>query len=122
MPLVGIVRTSPVDGRCGIAFGRAAHDEGSSGAIGEDIPVRIEASVGIENHAHRILAFDLPHGQTGVVRRDGTRSNDHGVDQRAQAMEPSDVGLSRDVMGVAAFGRDAPVEALPQLRDDQIGP
>ena len=37
-------------------------------------------------------------------------------------MEPSDVGLSRDVMGVAAFGRNAPVEALPQLRDDQIGP
>ena len=36
-------------------------------------------------------------------------------------MEPSDVGLPRDVMGVATFGRDASVEALPQLCDDQIG-
>ena len=36
-------------------------------------------------------------------------------------MEPSDVGLPRDVMRVAAFGRDAPVEALAELCDDQIG-
>ena len=83
--------------------------------------MRIKASVGIENDAHRIFAFDLPHGQTGVVHSNGTRSNDHGVHQSAQAMEPSDVGLSRDVMGVATFCRDASVEALPQLRDDQIG-
>ena len=84
------------------------------------MPVRIKASVGIENDAHGILALDLPHGQTGVVRSNGTRSNDHGIHQSAQAMEPSDVGLPRDVMRVATFCRDASVEALPQLRDDQI--
>ena len=108
-------------GRCGIAFWAAAHDESSSGAVGENIPVRIKASVGIENDAHRILALDLPHGQAGVVRSNGTRSNDHGIHQSTQAMEPSDVGLPRDVMGVATFCRDASVEALPQLCDDQIG-
>ena len=107
--------------RCDIASWTAAHDEGSSGPIGEHVPVRIKASVGIENDAHRILALDLPHGQTGVVRSDGARSNDHGIDQSAKTMEPSDVGLPRNVMGVTTFGRDASVEALPQLRDDQIG-
>ena len=55
-------------GRCGIACRAAAHDEGSSGAVGENMPVGIEAIVGIENDAHRILALDLPHGQPGVVR------------------------------------------------------
>ncbi len=108
-------------GRCGVASRAAAHDEGSSGAVGENVPLGIKAGVGIENDAHRILALDLPHGQTGVVRSHGTRSDDNGIHQSAQTMEPSDVGLPRDVMRVATFSRDASVEALPQLCDDQIG-
>jgi len=84
------------------------------------MPLRIKAGAGIVNDAHRILALDLPHGQAGVVRRNGARSNDHSIHQSAQAMEASDVGLPRDVMRVATFCRDASVEALPQLCDDQI--
>ena len=76
------------------------------------MPVRIKAAVGIEHDAHRILALDLPHGQAGVVGRNGPRSNDHSIHQSTQAMEPSDIGLPRDVMRVAAFCRDASVEAL----------
>lgn len=69
--------------RYGIALWVATHDEGSSGAIAENVPARIKASVGIENDAYRILALDLPHGQTRVVRSDRRRSNNHGVDQSA---------------------------------------
>ena len=84
------------------------------------MPLRIKAGAGIENDAHRILALDLPHGQAGVVRSNGTRSNDHSIHQSTQAMEPPDVGLTRDIVRVATFCRDASVEALPQLCDDQI--
>ena len=109
------------DGRRGTNCA-AAHDESSSGAVGENMPVRIEAGVGIEDDAHGILSLDVPNGQAGVVPGNGACSNDHRIHQSAQAMEPSDVGLPSDVMRVATFCRDTSVEALSQLRDDQIGP
>jgi len=105
----------------GIALGGAAHDQGSSGTIGEDVPARIEAIIGIKNHTNWVLALDLAHGKTRVVRQDSTGTDDHGIDQRSKAMKVSDVGRSRDVVGMTAFGRDASIETLPHLRDDQIG-
>ena len=41
--------------------------------------------------------------------------------QRAlEAMEPSDIGRARDVVGVTALGCDAAIEALYDLSDDQF--
>jgi hypothetical protein len=122
---VGAGDRNPQDVACGrgpgVALGGAAHYKSSSGTIGEDVLARIEAIVWIKNHANWILARDLPHCKTGVVRSDGTGSDDHGVDQGSKAMEPSDVCWSRHVVGMTTFGRDASIEALTHLRDDQIG-
>jgi hypothetical protein len=110
------------DGWCSIGVGGAPHDERSGGAIGENIPVRLEAPIGVENDTSRILASHCTDGQPGVVGRDRPRAHNHRIDQSTQSMEAANVSLPRHVVRVAAFGGDPPVEALSPLRDDEIGP
>jgi hypothetical protein len=104
-----------------VSLGSTAHDQCSSGAIGEDAPAGIEAAIGIEDHPNRVLSLDLPDGQPGIIRGNGAGSDDHGVDKGSKAVEASDVGRSRHEVRMSTFGGDAAVEALSHLRDDQIG-
>ena len=108
--------------RRGIAAGGAAHRQRPSGAIRKDVRAPVESIIGIEHHPDGVLAFDLPHGETRIVRRDGAGADDHRIDQGPQTMEPPDVGRAGDVVGVAAGRGDPAVKALSGLRDDQVGP
>ena len=66
----------------------------------------------VENHAHRVLALNIPDRQAWVVGGDGAGPDDHGVDERSQSVQPADVGRSGDIVGMAVLGGD-PVEDQP---------
>jgi hypothetical protein len=82
---------------------------------------RVEPAGRIEDHPHRIGPFDQPDRQTGIVQADSVAADDDRVDQRPHPMQASNVCRAGDVMGMSRVGGDAAVEALPPLRDDEIG-
>jgi hypothetical protein len=100
--------------------GRTGHYEGSSGTIGEDMLVRIQAIIRIENDPDRVDSLDLPHGEMRIIRFDGASSHNHSVHEGSEAMEPADVGWTCDIVGVPACRCNAAIEALPRLGNDQV--
>lgn len=69
----------------------------------------------IEHHPCRIAAANVAHGQLRVIGAGGTRADDYGIDQGAQAMQVNQTFMAIDVVGMSALRGDAAIHALPQL-------
>lgn len=72
----------------------------------------------IENHPRRMVATNMAHGQLRVIGASGTRTDHHCVDQRAEAVQMDQTFVSINVVGVAAFRRNAAIHTLSQLSHD----
>nr|WP_275287376.1 lysylphosphatidylglycerol synthase transmembrane domain-containing protein [Halomonas elongata] len=92
--------------------------KGSGLAIGEQTMMLGESPLGVDHHAQRMGARDMPHGQRRVVRGDGSGADHHGVGQGPQAMQMRARCDAVDVVGMPGPSRDASIQALPQLADD----
>ncbi|MDT8893250.1 lysylphosphatidylglycerol synthase transmembrane domain-containing protein [Halomonas sp. I1] len=106
---------------CRTAIGESAgrHQvKGSGLAIGEQTMMLGEPPLGVDHHAQRMGARDMPHGQRRVVRGDGTGADHHGVGQGPQPMQMRARCDAVDVVGMPGPGRDASIQALSQLADD----
>lgn len=66
------------------------------------------------------MTVDFPDRELRIVRVDCRGSNDYRVDQGPQAVEVLDIRRASDVVRVPALGRDASVEALTHLCDDEV--
>lgn len=74
---------------------------------------------GVEDHPHRMTAGHVAHGKLGIVRGRGAGAHYHGVDQGAQTVQVDPAFAAVDVVGVAACGGDASVQALTELGNGQ---
>ncbi|MBQ0984945.1 flippase-like domain-containing protein [Streptomyces sp. F63] len=99
----------------------AHHPQGGRLAVGEHPEPRWHAAVRVEDDAHRVAARAGADRQPGIVRGGGAGADDHGVGERAQAVQVGAVLLAGDVVGVAGAAGDEPVQALPQLREGEAG-
>ena len=72
-------------------------------------------TAGIQHHARRVSTADVAHGQLRIIGAGGSRADDHGIDQGAQAVQMNQAFMAIDVVGVAALRGDAAIQTLPQL-------
>ena len=86
----------------------------------EHATIGVEAPGRIEHHPHRVVSVDQPHCEPRIVLRDRLGPDDHRVHERAHAVEALEILPARDEVRRARLGRDATVEALPQLADDEL--
>lgn len=87
------------------------------GAIGiQQRQVIGNSAAWIKHHPRWVSAANVAHGQLGVIGAGGTCADDHRVDQSTQAVQVNQAFMAVDVVGVAAFRRDAAIHTLPQLR------
>ena len=99
-----------------------AGDHEPADTVGRQHPrARRQSAIGIDDDPRRARAFDAPDGQLRIVGDRGAHPDHHRVDQRPQAMQMGETGLSVDVMRVAGGGGDAGVDRLAALPDhDQV--
>ncbi len=74
----------------------------------------------VENHPQRMRPLNVAHGQLRVIRAGGARAHDDRIAEGAQTVQMHQAFVAVDVVRVAAFGGDAPIQALPQLSDDPL--
>jgi glycosyltransferase 2 family protein len=93
----------------------AVQVQGGGLGVAQQVAVGAHSPPGVEDHAHRLGAGDVADRQPRVIRDHGAGAHHHGVHQGAQAMQVHEAGLAVDVVGVAALGGDASVQALAEL-------
>lgn len=71
----------------------------------------------VQYHPGRIATANVAYGQLRVVGTGCPCADDHRVNQRAQAVQMDQAFITVDVVGVAAFRRNAAIHALAQLSD-----
>ncbi len=73
------------------------------------------ASARVEYHAYGVVAADVTNGELGVVGAGGAGPDYHRIGQRSEPMQVNQAFEPVDIVGVAAFGGDSPIQALTQL-------
>ena len=71
----------------------------------------------VEHHAQRLATLDVAHAELRVILRGGAGTDQYGIDQGAQPVQVNQALDAVDVVGVAAVGGNASVEALAELGD-----
>ncbi len=100
-------------GRAGVG-----HDQAADAVLGEQARGRRQPAAPVDDDARRVRARHAPHRELRVVGERGADADHHGIDQRTQAMQMGEPVRSVDELRVTAVGRDAPVERLADLADD----
>lgn len=83
----------------------------------EQFQVGRHAAAGVDNNARGVLAKDMTYRQLRVVGTGGSSAHQYGVRQCTQAVQVYQALETVDVVGVAAFGGNSAIQALPQLSD-----
>jgi hypothetical protein len=79
---------------------------------------RRQASARIEHNASRMRTVDAADRKLRIISKSGSYSDDDGVNDCAEAVQMRETRRSIDVVGIAAYGCDAPIERLSDLTDD----
>jgi hypothetical protein len=72
----------------------------------------------IDDHTGRLRPGDPAYGQLGVVGYCRTNANNHGINQRPQAMQVGKARSTIDILRVPRFRRNAAIERLADLADN----
>jgi len=72
----------------------------------------------VENHPCGMVATNVANSQLRIIGASGAGADYYCVDQRAQAVQMNQTFITVDVVGVAAFRRNASIHALSQLCHD----
>lgn len=105
-------------GTCG-ARPLAVQVQGRRPGVAQQAAVRRYPAAGVEDHPHRVGPGHMAHREQGIVLAGGAGADHYGVHQGAQPVQVHQALRAVDVVGVAALGGDAPVQALPELGDGQ---
>ena len=89
------------------------------GPVAEHGAVAGETEVGIEHHAHGLIARAMPDGETRIVLTHGGGADDHGIGECAQAMGVTLVRLARQPLRLATRRRDAAIQTLREMREHE---
>ena len=83
----------------------------------EQLNIEGHPATWVEHHPRGMSAGGVAYRQLGVVGACRTSTNHYGIHQGTQPVQVHQALLTVDVMRVAAFGRNPPIQALPQLGD-----
>jgi hypothetical protein len=85
----------------------------------EEAEAFIEAAIGIDNHSYRIGTWNPSSGQLRIIIFHSAGAYHDRVAQSTHAVQMGQIFSARDITGSPALGSDAPIQALPQMRDRQ---
>ena len=97
----------------------AVQVQGRRHGVAQQAAVRRYPAPGVEDYPHRVGPGHMAHREQGIVLAGGAGADHYGVHQGAQPVQVHQALRAVDVVGVAALGGDAPVQALPELGDGQ---
>lgn len=97
---------------------RADQVQGVGTGITHQPEVVSHSSARVKDHPQRVSATDVPDGQPWVIRASRASANDHRITHGPQTVQMHQAGMAINVMGVPALGGNAPIHALPELRND----
>lgn len=83
----------------------------------EQLNIERHSATWVEHHPRGVSAGRVAYRQLGVVSVGRARTNHHGIRQGTQSVQVHQALLTVDVMRVAAFGRNTPIQTLSQLGD-----
>ncbi|SFU41674.1 conserved hypothetical protein [Halomonas korlensis] len=110
----GLTADMPTDWPGGLdAF--AMQMQGRRRSVLKQLEVARHPSARVEDDAHRLGAGHVAHGELRVVLAGGAGAHHDRLHQGAQPVKMDAAFQPIDVMRMAAFGSDAPVEALAEL-------
>lgn len=112
-------QASDMGPRRGRARRLAVEVQGRRHGVTQQAVVRRHPAAGVDNHPHRVRPGHVAHREQRVVFADGARANHYGVHQGTQPVQMHQALRPVDVVGVAALGGDAPVQALAELGHGQ---
>ena len=110
--------TLNVGRQCRVRYPRPHNQQCRRGTVTQQRQVIRDTAAWVQHHPRRVSTAYVSHGQLRIIGAGGTRAHDHRVDQGAQAVQVNQTFMAIDVMGVAAFRRDATIKALAQLSHD----
>ena len=87
--------------------------------VAEQAAVRTCPPRGVQQHPHRVVPLNMPHGELGIVRVKSAHADHHGIDDRPQPVQVRPCGLAVDVVRGAGVGGDSSVQALAELAYDE---
>lgn len=93
----------------------AVQVQGRRVGIGQQPTGRRDPAAGVEDHPYRMGAGDVAHREQRVVLAGGAGADHHGIHQGAKPVQMHQALRPVDVVGVAALGGDASVQALTEL-------
>lgn len=85
----------------------------------EDMPLGADPATRVEYYPQRIAPAHMTYAELWIIRRDGAGADQHGIDQRPQAMQMGPALEPVHVMRSAGHGGDTPIQALTELSDGQ---
>ncbi len=94
--------------------------QGGNVATSEQCHIAGHAAPWVKHYPGRVSAADVTHGELGVIGRGGTCAYQHRVRQGAQPVQVHQALMAIDVVRVAAFRGNSPIQALAQLGDDPV--
>ena len=94
-------------------------DQCRSRAVAKDPMPAGQAQLRIDDDPVRVVSGAPPDRQLRVVGPYGSGTDEDCVGERPHAMAMQQVSLAGDPAGVAVFGRNSTVEALPDMSDDE---
>jgi hypothetical protein len=88
--------------------------------IRENMLVSVQAVLWIKHHPNRVVPVDCTDGQMWIVSSHRTSSHNDSIHDRPQSVQSTNIGRASHVVGVTAFGGDAPIKALSRLCDYEL--
>ncbi len=92
--------------------------QATDAVISEQLGIRSEAPVRIDDGPRRLGSGDLPDSQLRIVSNGRPDSHHDDVDQRTQPMKMFNAGWAIYVFRMTGCGRDPPVQRLTELTHD----
>jgi hypothetical protein len=96
-----------------------ADEHGRRRAVLKHAKTIAETALGVDDHAHCVVAFGEPRRELWVVVRDGLGTDEYRIAQRAHAMQVAQIRGTGHIIRIARFGCDVAVEALSEVPDGQ---
>src|SRR3546814_80049 len=88
-------------------------------AVAEDLEVRPELAVGVDDDTHRVVARAMADGELRIVGPHRAGADQYDVEQRPHAVIVQDVLMPGDEARGAAHRRDPPIQRLAEMRHDE---
>jgi len=104
-----------MSGRSGHVDARTDQMQGGGTGVTHQGKVFRHSPARVQYHPQRVPATDMPNGELWVVRAGSAGADNHRITHGPQTVQMHQAFMAIDVVGMPAFGGDAPIHTLPKL-------